>query len=106
MYFSKFKFLNADLFAYFFIWVYRGQAKNVIKHFASPEGDHLTLINVYRSCDEFLNKANTSISNEKSLKNMRKWCKDNFVNARSLRHACDVHRYFSGFNHKCCMIGF
>ncbi|KAK9668204.1 hypothetical protein RND81_13G041200 [Saponaria officinalis] len=67
------------------------EAKNVIKHFASPEGDHITLINVYRSCDEFLNKANVNISKEKSLKNLRKWCKDNFVNARSLRHARDVH---------------
>ncbi|KAK9676052.1 hypothetical protein RND81_11G050600 [Saponaria officinalis] len=66
-------------------------AKNVIKHFASPQGDHITLINVYRSCDEFLNKANVDISKEKSLKNLRKWCKDNFVNARSLRHTRDVH---------------
>ncbi|XP_074263483.1 pre-mRNA-splicing factor ATP-dependent RNA helicase DEAH10 [Silene latifolia] len=67
------------------------EAKNVIKHFASPEGDHITFINVYRSCDDFMNKANVGISKEKSLKNLRKWCKDNFVNARSLRHARDVH---------------
>ncbi|KAH9627003.1 hypothetical protein KSS87_020654 [Heliosperma pusillum] len=67
------------------------EAKNVIKHFASSEGDHITFINVYRSCDDFLNKANVGSSKEKSLKNLRKWCKDNFVNARSLRHARDVH---------------
>lgn len=68
-------------------------AKNRI---ASPEGDHITFINVYRTCDDFLAKSNAGSSKEKTMKNMRKWCKENFVNGRSLRHARDVHSQIRG----------
>ncbi|XP_052193353.1 pre-mRNA-splicing factor ATP-dependent RNA helicase DEAH10 [Diospyros lotus] len=67
------------------------QAQTAIKCFASLEGDHMTLINVYRASDELL-KSKIGISTEKAEKSVRKWCKENFVNSRSLKHARDVHR--------------
>ena len=63
-----------------------------MKCFSSPEGDHLTLINVYRSAVDFLNKKKLELSKEKLEKSLRKWCKENFINSRSLRHARDIHR--------------
>lgn len=36
-----------------------------MKSFSSPEGDHLTLINVYQSAEEFLNKKKLELSKEK-----------------------------------------
>jgi ATP-dependent RNA helicase DHX8/PRP22 len=63
-----------------------------MKCFSSPEGDHLTLINVYRASDEFLEKRTMGLNKEKSEKILRKWCKENFINSRSLRHARDIHR--------------
>lgn len=53
------------------------------------------MINVYKSCDEFLESGNAKSSKEKTFKSMKKWCKENFVNGRSLRHARDVHWYGS-----------
>lgn len=63
-----------------------------MKSFSSPEGDHLTLINVYRASTEFMEKRNLTFGKEKADKILRKWCKENFINNRSLRHARDIHR--------------
>ncbi|GAB2213965.1 hypothetical protein Droror1_Dr00018294 [Drosera rotundifolia] len=62
------------------------------RQFSSPEGDHITLITVYRSSQDLLEKTKTYDGKEKALKNLRKWCKENFINNRSLRHAHDIHR--------------
>ncbi|XP_057531100.1 pre-mRNA-splicing factor ATP-dependent RNA helicase DEAH10 isoform X2 [Amaranthus tricolor] len=72
------------------------EARTAIKRFSSSEGDHITLISVYRSCNEFLESGNANCSKEKTLKNMKKWCKENFINGRSLRHARDVHYQIRG----------
>ncbi|CAO2830197.1 unnamed protein product [Amaranthus hypochondriacus] len=72
------------------------EARTAIKRFSSSEGDHITLISVYRSCNEFLESGNANCSKEKTLKNMKKWCKENFINGRSLRHARDVHYQIQG----------
>lgn len=64
-----------------------------MKFFTSPQGDHLTLINVYRASNEFLEKKNPDLAKEKVDKMLRKWCKQNFMNSRSLLHARDIHRY-------------
>ncbi|CAM8953517.1 unnamed protein product [Rhodiola kirilowii] len=61
------------------------------KNFSDPEGDHITLINVFRSAHDFLNKSEPESSHEKTEKKLRKWCKDNFVDSRSLKHARDIH---------------
>ncbi|XP_022008385.1 pre-mRNA-splicing factor ATP-dependent RNA helicase DEAH10-like [Helianthus annuus] len=67
------------------------ESRTVIKSFSSPEGDHLTLVNVYRASIEFLEKNKTENGNDKAEKNLRKWCKDNFINNRSLKHARDIY---------------
>ncbi|KAK4780859.1 hypothetical protein SAY87_016965 [Trapa incisa] len=72
------------------------EAKTAMKCFANPEGDHITLINVFRVANEFLEKRRTVINKEKDEKIMRKWCKQNFVNSRSLRHARDIYRQIRG----------
>lgn len=63
-----------------------------MKCFSSPEGDHVTLVNVYRASNELLEKRVMGLTKEKNEKILSKWCKENFVNSRSLRHARDVHR--------------
>ncbi|THG16364.1 hypothetical protein TEA_019159 [Camellia sinensis var. sinensis] len=67
-------------------------ARTAAKCFSSLEGDHPTLIAVYRAFDEFSEKSNLGNSREKTEKNLRKWCKENFINSRALRHARDIHR--------------
>ncbi|GJU49906.1 pre-mRNA-splicing factor ATP-dependent RNA helicase DEAH10, partial [Tanacetum coccineum] len=68
------------------------ESRAVTKSFSSPEGDQLTLLNVYRASLEFLEKNRTENSNDKAEKNLRKWCKDNFINNRSLKHARDIYK--------------
>ncbi|KAF5939501.1 hypothetical protein HYC85_023760 [Camellia sinensis] len=68
------------------------EARTAAKCFSSLEGDHPTLIAVYRAFDEFSEKSNLGNSREKTEKNLRKWCKENFINSRALRHARDIHR--------------
>ncbi|XP_028065254.1 pre-mRNA-splicing factor ATP-dependent RNA helicase DEAH10-like isoform X2 [Camellia sinensis] len=72
------------------------EARTAAKCFSSLEGDHPTLIAVYRAFDEFLEKSNLGNSREKTEKNLRKWCKENFINSRALRHARDIHRQIQG----------
>nr|XP_016451125.1 PREDICTED: pre-mRNA-splicing factor ATP-dependent RNA helicase DEAH10-like isoform X1 [Nicotiana tabacum] len=67
------------------------ESRNALKSFASPDGDHLTLLNVYRAADEFFQKNKMVNSEEKAEKSLRKWCKDNYINSRSLKHARDIH---------------
>ncbi|XP_028778182.1 LOW QUALITY PROTEIN: pre-mRNA-splicing factor ATP-dependent RNA helicase DEAH10-like, partial [Neltuma alba] len=72
------------------------EARTAMKCFSSPEGDHLTLINVYRASHEFLEKRSMGMGNAKSEKALRKWCKENFINSRSLKHARDIHKQILG----------
>lgn len=86
---------TCSLTSQFCIPVY--QARTAAKCFSSPDGDHLTLVNVYRAVDGLLEKRKMEFGNEKSLKGknekfLRKWCRENFINGRSLRHARDIHR--------------
>lgn len=72
------------------------EARTAAKSFASPEGDHITLINVYRAATDLLEKRTIEINKMKNEKDFRKWCKENFINSRSLRHARDIHRQIQG----------
>lgn len=72
------------------------EARTAAKCFSSLEGDHPTLITVYRAFDEFSEKSNLGNSREKTEKNLRKWCKENFISSRALRHARDIHRQIQG----------
>ncbi|WJX83086.1 RNA helicase [Trifolium repens] len=72
------------------------EARAAAKCFASPEGDHITLINVYRAAADFLEKRTMEMNRTKSEKVLGKWCNENFINSRSLRHARDIHRQIRG----------
>ncbi|KAK4484045.1 hypothetical protein RD792_011260 [Penstemon davidsonii] len=67
------------------------ESRTALKSFSSTDGDHLTLLNVYRASEEFLEKSKQVNSKEKTENNLRKWCKENFINSRSLKHARDIH---------------
>lgn len=53
----------------------------------------MTLLNVHHTADEFFPKNKMVNSEEKAENNHRKWFKDNFINSRSLKHACSIHRW-------------
>ncbi|KAJ4916610.1 RNA helicase family protein [Raphanus sativus] len=74
----------------------REESRTSRNHFASAEGDHLTYLSVYRELNELLEKRKTERSEAKIDKIMGKWCKDNFVNCRSLKHARDIYRQIRG----------
>lgn len=69
------------------------QSRTALRSFSSPEGDHLTLLNIYHASDELLETSKQGSSEEKAQKKLRKWCKQNFINSRSLKHARDIHRF-------------
>ncbi|KAK1294409.1 putative pre-mRNA-splicing factor ATP-dependent RNA helicase [Acorus calamus] len=73
------------------------EAKVAWKRFSCLEGDHITLINVYRASVEFIEKSKIKESRVKAIEgNLKKWCRENFINNRSLRHAQDVHSQIRG----------
>ncbi|KAF5186164.1 Atp-dependent rna helicase protein [Thalictrum thalictroides] len=73
------------------------EARDATKSFASQEGDHLTLMNVFRTSSEFLEKRKMSGSKDKTAeRSLGKWCRDNFINSRSLKHARDIHSQIRG----------
>jgi ATP-dependent RNA helicase DHX8/PRP22 len=50
-------------------------------------------VNVYRAAAECLEKSKNANDKEKTMeKALNRWCWENFINYRSLRHARDVHR--------------
>lgn len=68
------------------------EARSAWKKFSSPEGDHLTLVIIFRVAVESLEKFRAANGKEKTIeKSLNKWCRDNFINYRSLKHALDVH---------------
>lgn len=82
------------------------QANNARKRFVSPDGDHITYINVLRlyiqeaemggSIDQESTSNNTNSSrNKKTNKRVHAWCTANFVNGRSLRRAVDIQKWVS-----------
>ncbi|KAM3853093.1 ATP-dependent RNA helicase DHX33 isoform 2-T2 [Vipera latastei] len=54
----------------------RDEVQAVRKKFISSEGDHVTLLNVYRAF--------------KNINGNREWCKENFVNSRNMMLVSDV----------------
>ncbi|XP_043698039.1 pre-mRNA-splicing factor ATP-dependent RNA helicase DEAH10-like [Telopea speciosissima] len=73
------------------------EARAAWKRFSSLEGDHLTLVNVYRASTETLGKTKVANNREKATeKGLRKCCQENFINYRSLLHALDIHSQIRG----------
>ncbi|XP_071481336.1 ATP-dependent RNA helicase DHX33-like [Diadema antillarum] len=56
----------------------REQAVAAWKKFFCSEGDHVTLLTVYRAF--------------KAVKNKKDWCRENFINHRNLKHAAEVRK--------------
>ncbi|KAK8942195.1 hypothetical protein KSP40_PGU018957 [Platanthera guangdongensis] len=68
------------------------EARSAWKRFSSSDGDHQTLVIVFRAAAEYLKKIKAATSKTKAIeKNLNRWCSDNFINNRSLKHALDVH---------------
>ncbi|KAJ3699110.1 hypothetical protein LUZ61_002815 [Rhynchospora tenuis] len=73
------------------------EARAARKNFSSSEGDHITLVNVYRAAADCLEKGKNANMKEKTMeKTLNKWCRENFINYRSLRHARDIHSQIQG----------
>ncbi|KAG8093754.1 hypothetical protein GUJ93_ZPchr0012g21349 [Zizania palustris] len=73
------------------------EARAARKNFESSEGDHTTLVNVYRAAAECVEKSKNANAKEKTMeKALNRWCRENFINYRSLRHARDVHSQIQG----------
>lgn len=73
------------------------EARAARKSFESSEGDHITLVNVYRAAAECLEKSKNANAKEKTMeKALNRWSRENFINYRSLRHARDVHSQIQG----------
>lgn len=77
------------------------EAKAARQRFCSPDGDHITLVNIYKACFEEVQKTkDTNHGNYKVStlnKNIQKWCRSNFVNGRSFSHAMNIHRQLKGY---------
>ncbi|KAL0908446.1 hypothetical protein M5K25_022941 [Dendrobium thyrsiflorum] len=72
--------------------VFYCKARSAWKKFSSPDGDHLTLVTVFRAAVEYREKIRAATNKEKAIdKSLSRWCRDNFINNRSLKHALDVH---------------
>nr|CAB3458720.1 unnamed protein product [Digitaria exilis] len=73
------------------------EARAARKGFESSEGDHITFVNVYRAAAECLEKSKNANAKEKTMeKALNRWCRENFFNHRSLKHARDVHCQIQG----------
>lgn len=77
------------------------QANNARKRFMSPDGDHITYINVLRlyiqeaedrGGGEKSDANNSTSRNKNADKRVRNWCTANFINGRSLRRAVDIQK--------------
>ncbi|KAM0823885.1 hypothetical protein ACQ4PT_070566 [Festuca glaucescens] len=73
------------------------EARAARKSFESSEGDLITLVNVFRAAAECLEKSKNANAKEKTMeKALNRWCWENFINYRSVRHARDVHSQIQG----------
>lgn len=82
----------------------RESVKEVRSKFRHPSGDHLTLLNIFRSYEEILQQGNSGSggggsgssvgTNSATGKNQqlaaKEWCTAHFINERALREAKDI----------------
>ncbi|KAK9151060.1 hypothetical protein Syun_009369 [Stephania yunnanensis] len=55
------------------------------------------VLNVYRASSEFVEKRKfNGYKGKIAGKSLLKWCRDNFINSRSLQHAQDIHSQIRG----------
>ncbi|OAE32001.1 hypothetical protein AXG93_2772s1100 [Marchantia polymorpha subsp. ruderalis] len=76
------------------------EANAARQRFSSPEGDHITLINVLRAYTQEVEggqSLDSEAHHKKFEKKLRGWCSTNFINGRSLRRALDIRRQVRGY---------
>lgn len=77
----------------------REAVKDVRSKFRHPSGDHLTLLNVYRSYEDILRGASLefsgAIGNNCGMHAAKDWCTRHFINERALREARDIAKQLS-----------
>ncbi|KAG6556147.1 hypothetical protein Mapa_002088 [Marchantia paleacea] len=76
------------------------EASAARQRFSSPEGDHITLINVLRAYTQEVEggqSLDSEANHKKFEKKLRGWCSTNFINGRSLRRALDIRRQVRGY---------
>ena len=64
------------------MFLQREHALSVRSKFTAPEGDHLTLLNLYRMY--------------KNAKGNIEWCRENFINTRNMSIVVDVRKQLRG----------
>lgn len=65
----------------------KDQATEVRRKFTSVEGDHISLLKIYRAF--------------RGITNSKLWCKDNFLNHRNLTHASEVRQQLVRICNRC-----
>lgn len=77
----------------------RDTVKDVRSKFRHSSGDHLTLLNVYRSYEDILfgtpSEINGVTGNSGGKQAAKDWCARHFINERSLREARDIAKQLS-----------
>lgn len=72
------------------------EAKAAKQRFWCPEGDHITLVNVLRA---YISEVEKFGNGTTAGKGIQKWCRENFINGRSLRRALDIYRQIQRYVH-------
>lgn len=65
------------------------EAKIAKRRFSCSEGDHITLVKVLRAYVDEVEKISDS---RRAGKGIQRWCRENFINGRSLRRALEIYR--------------
>jgi hypothetical protein len=77
----------------------RDTVKDVRSKFRHSSGDHLTLLNVYRSYEDIIrgtsSEFNGAIGNNSGKHAAKDWCSRHFINERALREARDIAKQLS-----------
>eukprot|EP00250_Pteridium_aquilinum_P014497 c22029_g1_i2 orf=326-2476(+) len=72
------------------------EARAAKQRFLCPDGDHITLVNVLRA---YVSEVEKMGNVNKAGKGIQRWCKENFINGRSLRRALDIYRQIERYLH-------
>lgn len=77
----------------------RDTVKDVRSKFRHPSGDHLTLLNIYRTYEDILRGASYEINggsgNNGGRHAAKDWCTRHFINERALKEARDIANQLS-----------
>ncbi|KAH7404667.1 hypothetical protein KP509_15G036900 [Ceratopteris richardii] len=72
------------------------EAKAAKQRFQCSDGDHITLVNVLRA---YVCEVERMGNGHAAGKGILRWCKENFINGRSLRRALDIYSQIERYLH-------